>query len=647
MRAKLPPIAVLACLLVAALAPTAVAQPLVPYQPDATVPRDQVPDVYKWDLSPLFASDAAWDSEVAELGERIPGLSAYEGRLDDAKALLEALELYFDLHNRVNHTTMYAGLRLDTDLAADELQAMHQRAQNLLDQLQQRAGFLRAGILGIDDRTMAAMLAAEPGLQPYEPYLDNLRRRRDRVLGPEAERVLALAGDNLWAEIDLNEIPSPLEDAFGALLTDIPWPLIHDEEGDEVQLTLANYGRFRASPDRAVRREAVEAFMRTLYQYRHALAATLAGQFALDVTYSRARGYDTALEAYLDKDDIQTAVYDNLVTTVENDLEPLHRYVELRKRALGLDTLHLYDLYVPLVASVDEEIPFLEARRTVIEALQPLGDRYVEVLSVGLDPRNGWIDVYPSRNKESGAFSSSVYGCHPYVLMNYQDSLDDMSTLAHEYGHALHSYLAMEAQPYPSYRYAPFLAEIASTCNEVLLSDHLTARAEDPARKAYLLTGMLESIRTTIYRQTLFAEFERQVHGYIEDGTPVTADLLRKTYGDLIARYYGPGFTVDEYDDMEWAYIPHFYYKYYVYNYATGLASGIAIARRVRDLGQPAVDAYLAMLSGGSSRPPLDLLREAGVDLTRPDAVESALGYFAATLDELAGLLPAPDEKAP
>lgn len=357
------------------------------------------------------------------------------------------------------------------------------------------------------------------------------------------------------------------------------------------------------------------------------------------MAYARARGYDTALEAYLDKDGLDTAVHDNLIAAVNNNLEPLHRYVELRRQVLGLDELHIYDLYVPMVDAAEMDIPYKEAMEILPAALAPLGKEYGKMLKTGLDPKSGWIDVYPSNDKDSGAFSASVYGRHPYVKMNYQDSLNDMSTLAHEYGHALHSQLAMDNQPYQNFRYVPFLAEIASTCNEALLSDYLATNAEDQAARVGILAAELESIRTTIYRQTLFSEFERVVHGYVEDGVPVTATLLDETYRGLVTRYYGPGFTVDENDGMEWAYIPHFYYKYYVYSYATGLSCGLTIAERVKEMGQPAVEDYLGMLKGGCSAAPLDLLKGAGVDLTKPDAINAALGRFDRTITELAEIL--------
>jgi len=618
---------------------SAKAAELPDYTPDANAPRSEVPDAYKWNLVQLFATPESWEEELNVLRVEIGGLSAYQGQLTDPAALNTCLDFYFGLHDRASRVTQYANLAQDTELTDQDLQARMQRSLVLMNELMAAAGFIRGEVLALDENAMDKAYQANDGPSQYQTYLDNLRRRKSRLLGEEAEVILQLLGDNLWAEIDLNEIPSDLESTFGALMSDIAWPIVHDTEGNEVQLTLANLGRFRTSPDRKVRAEAMSAFFATLRQFQHVLAATLGGQFKLDVTYARARGYDTALEAYLDKDGLTVDVHDNLISAVNANLDPLHRYVELRRKVLGYDDLHIYDLYVPMVQAAEMDIPFKEAIEILPAALAPLGDQYVELLTHGLDPRNGWIDVYPSNDKDSGAFSASVYGRHPYVKMNYQDSLDDMSTLAHEYGHAIHSSLAMEFQPYQNYRYVPFLAEIASTCNEALLSDYLVANANGKDEKAGLLVAELESIRTTIYRQTLFSEFERLVHGYAEEGTPITAALLDETYRDLIKRYYGPGFTLGENDGMEWSYIPHFYYKYYVYSYATGLSCGLAIAERVKEMGQPAVDDYLGMLQGGCSQPPLELLKGAGVDLTNPEAIESALERFDRTITELAELL--------
>ncbi len=610
------------------------------YQPDPNVPRSEVPDLYKWDLTPLFADDEAWEVAMEELETEVPKVAGYQGRLGDPAMMNECLALYFDLHDRINHCTLYGNLKSSVDTADDHAHAMETRALALMDKLTASATFIRGELLAIDDDAMEKAYREQPELATYRPYIENLRRRRARVLSPESERILQLMGDNQWAEIDLNEIPSGYETAFGALLTDIEWPMVHDEEGNEVRMTLASYPRFRGSADRAVRREAVEAFFATLRQYQHAFAATLGGQYQFDVSLARSRGYDTALEAYLDKDGLTPEVYETLIATVNAHLDALHRYVRLRKKAMGLDDLHIYDLYRPLTAGVEKEVSYDEARAEVLKALEPLGADYLALIREGTDPANGWIDVYPNLNKRSGAFSASVYGNHPYVMMNFQNSQDDESTLAHEFGHAIHSHLAMTHQPYSSFRYVPFLAEIASTCNEALLSDYLIAHAQDRAERAYLLSDRLETIRTTIYRQTLFAEFELKVHTFVEEGVPITASLLDETYSELVRRYYGPDFTVDENDGMEWAYIPHFYYKYYVFTYATGLSSGIAIARRLRgEDPEAAQKGLMAMLSGGCSEPPLVLLRKAGVDLTRPDAIASALESFDETLTEMEKLL--------
>jgi len=628
-------------LLLLAFGATAVsfAAELPSYTPDANAARAAIPAVYRWDLSPLFASDQAFEQARTKLLTEVATLAKYEGKLADPATLTACLELYFRLHRDANFLTLYANVRQNTAQSDDAIAAMGQRSLAALDTVVQAAAFIRRELLALPPTALATAYAQQPGLAPYRAYIDNLRRRASRLLSADGERALALLGDNLWAEIDLNELPSGYEDAQKALLADISWPKIRNAEGQEVQLTLANYSRFRSSPNSAVRRAAVQALLGTLRQYQHALAATLAGQMKLDVSYARARGYDTALAAYLDKDEVSPAVYDNLVRTVGANTPLLHRYVELRKKALGLAEIHLYDLYIPIVAGVEKDVPFAEARRIIPEALKPLGAEYGRVLAEGLDPRHGWLDLYPHKDKRSGAFSSSVYGPHPFVFTNYQNSLDDMSTLAHEYGHALHSHLAMKAQSSPNAHYVTLLAEIASTCNESLLSDYLVAHSKDPAEKAYLLVERLESIRTTIFRQTMFAEFERTVHQLVEAGTPVTATLLDEKYRELLRRYYGPGFTIDADDGMEWAYIPHFYYKYYVYAYATGLASGIAIADRVREQGEPAVQAYLGMLRGGCSKPPLELLKGAGVDLTTPEPIEAAMKTFARTLDEVEKLL--------
>lgn len=609
------------------------------FKPDPNLTRADVPSDYKWNLTPLFASDEAWEQARARVIEQLPALSQFKGKLADPAALQSCLKLYFDLHNQANFVTLYPNLKESVAGSDDAVGAMAQKGLAAMDQLMQTASFIRQELLSMPEATLTGAYTKQPALAEYRNYIDNLRRRSKRILSPDAEHALALLGDNLWAEIDLNEIPSTLEEAFSATRADIPWPKVKDDSGKEIQFTLSGLTALRRSPNREVRRGAYDGYLATLRQFQHVFAAELSGQVKLDVAYARARGYDSAVEAYLDKDNVPTAVYDNLVRTVDANVPLLHRYIELRKKVLGLPDIHIYDLYVPLASDVAEEIPFSQGRTMILEALKPLGPDYGKVLDEALNPANGWLDLYPHKDKVSGAFSSAVYGAHPYVLTNYLNSVDDMSTLAHEYGHALHYYLSMKNQPYPSFRYVTMLAEIASTCNESLLSDYLVAHSTDPAKKAYLLVERLENIRTTIFRQTMFAEFEREIHRLAEAGTPLTANVLDKTYLDLIHKYYGPGFTAGPDDGMEWAGVPHFYYKYYVWSYATGLSSGIAIADRVRQLGQPAVDGYLQMLKGGCSQPPLDLLKKAGVDLTSPQPIEAAMRDFEQTLNEVEKLL--------
>ena len=617
-----------------------VAQEELPkWEPDPSAERDAIPDVYKWDLTRLFADVEAWERSREKLAGRIGELAAYEGKLGDARALGECLDKYFELHNSINRLTLYASLLRDGDQDEAKYAAMSARGLAVMDELMKKAAFIRSEVLALPDEALAAAYNVEAGPHQYRGYIDNLRRRKARVLSADAERVLGQMGDNLWAEIDLNEIYSHSELSFQAMCNDIPFPKVNGGNGKEVQLGFSSYAGLRRSPDRAVRKEAVETFLATLRQFEDVFASTFAGQAAFTVNLARARNYDTALEAYLDKDALDPAVYRTLIDTVHANVEPLHRYMALRKKMMGVDELRLYDLYVPIVKSVEADVSYAEARETVIAALAPMGEEYCALLSEGLDLDHGWIDLYPAATKESGAYCASVYDVTPFVKMNFQNSLDDMSTLAHEFGHALHGLLSARNQSYSEFRTPPFLAEIASTANEVLVQDYLLAGATDDRMRAMLLNDRLDSIKGTIYRQTQFAEFELMIHTFVEEGTPITAELMEKTYSDLVRRYYGPAYTLGPDDGLEWAYIPHFYYKYYVFSYATGLSCGIALAQKVQE-GPEQRDAYLAFLSGGGSEPPLDLLRKAGVDLTRPDAIEAALRTFDETLAELEELLP-------
>jgi oligoendopeptidase F len=609
------------------------------FVPDANMERADVPDQFKWSLAALFPSDDDFARGLAEAAADRTRLAGFEGKLGDPALLSACLDLYFETRLLTNRLSLYGNLRFVGDQASSPLQALHDQGLDALNALMSAASFIRREVLALPDATLAAAYGKQPKLAGYRPYVDAMRRRRARVFDAKTEQVLALAGDNLWAEIDLNEIPSDQEKSHAALLTDLVLPKIKDEAMAEVQLTLSNYGRFRSSPDRRVRRDAVAGLFGTLKTYEDALAATLAGQMRLDVFMARARGYDTALSAYLDKDDIDTTVYRNLISAVHDNLGPLHDYVAMRKKVMGLADIHVYDLYTPLVPGVTMTFPYEEAQRLLPEALAPLGPDYVTVLRRGLELRSGWIDVYPNRNKESGAFSSAIYRVHPFVKINYLDQYDDLSTLAHEMGHAMHSWSSSQKQPYVTSSYVAFLAEIASTVNEKLLSDYMLSRVKNDDERLYLLNRLVESLRTTIYRQALFAEFELLAHEAAEKGTPMTAEFLDATYRGLVARYYGPDLTIDPNDATEWGYIPHFFYKYYVYAYATGMSSAVVLAENVRSGDAKKRDAYLGMLAAGSSKPPLDILRDAGVDLTRPDAVVAAAHLMDRTIKEMQAIL--------
>lgn len=630
--------AVALALVLSSLAPAAAAD-APRYRPDSNADRSAVPDGAKWQLAPLFADEAAFAAALRQAAADRAKLAGFRGKLADPAALRDGLELYFRCRLQAKKLTMYAGLRQATDQRSSAVGAMNDQAQGELAAFMADAAFLRTEVLAMSDAAFAAALAKEPRLGEYKAYLSELRRRRSRVLSDEGERLLGLAGDHLWAEIDLNEIPSPFEKAYRAARADIPLPEITDEKGAKVRLTYSNYSRYRASSDRRVRRDAVAALFGNLATHRDLYAATLAGEIGFHVFLARARGYDTALDAYMDKDNIPPAVYRALVDAVRANLAPLHRYVALRKTALGLPDVHIYDLYPPLVASADRTIPYDEAVSTIRAALAPLGKEYGKVLAQGLDLSSGWIDLYPHKDKESGAFAGFAYGVHPYVKMNFQESFDDVSTLAHEMGHALQQHLSMTTQPYPTSEFSLTLSEIPSTVNEKLLSDHMLAKATSDDERLWLLAELVESLRTTIWRQALFAEFELAIATAIEKGTPVTADFLDSTYRGLLRAYYGPDFVIDENDPVEWASVPHFYYKFYTYAYAMGLSSGVALAEKVQSGDPAARDAYLAFLSAGNSRPPADLLRAAGVDLTKPDAVNAAAKLMDRSIAEMERLL--------
>lgn len=600
--------------------------------------RSEIDPKYLWKKDRLFAS---WNDFQAALNQ-MPNEIAKIGEcdhFDSAESLKNCLDLYFKIHTDINKMTLYTNMTVDTE-PSPETKIGQQKAGAMLNDFMDKAQVVRKALLKLDQDTLDKYMAEDEGLKQHESYIKNIMRRANRVLSDDAERVLSLAGDVLWAEIDLNEIHSISEEVFDAMLSEMDLPVIKDESGNPVQLTLSNYTKYRRSNDRNIRKAAVDGLMDTLKKYEDVLANAYIGQLKNDILFARARKYDTALEAYLDKDDIPVDIYKNLLSTVEANLEPLHRYVALRKKILKLDQVHLYDMYIPLTESnaPAKTYTYDEATNLITTALAPLGEDYISRLKQEMDLEKGSIDLLPYADKTSGAYSCSVYGIDPFILTNYQESLDDVSTLAHELGHSMHSIYTMANQPAGSYHYTMFLAEIASTTNESLLNDYLYSHAESDAEKIDLLVDKLENIRGTIYRQTLFAEFEYLAHTAVENGEGVNAQWLSDLYAKLIKKYYGPDYTMAGADDHEWAYIPHFYYKYYVYSYATGLSSALSFANLIEQSPENAAK-YLDMLKAGCSRPSVDLLRDAGVDLATPAPIEFALKSFNDTLTELESLL--------
>ncbi|HEX8996694.1 MAG TPA: oligoendopeptidase F [Ktedonobacterales bacterium] len=592
--------------------------------------RSEIPTELTWNLSAIYPTDAAWEAEFARVVALMPDVAAFAGKLgESAQTLLEAFTLRDSAGEALGKLFVYAHMRLHEDSANSTYQALADRVTTLANDFNSATAYMTPEILAIPQERLDGFLASEPGLALYRHQLDEITRERAHVLTAEMESLLAQAA----------EIGSAPERIFEMLNNaDMKLPLVHDEHGELTQLTQGNYGaRFLENQNREVRREAFEAMLGTYNKYRNTFAATLSSQVKRDIFFARAHKYNTSLEAALDPLNIPVSVYDNLIATVDANLPLLHRYLRIRKRTMQLDTLHMYDLYVPLAREVEYSVSFQQAQERVAAALAPLGQDYIEPLTQGF--RSRWIDALENEGKRPGAYSWGSFGTQPYVLLNYQESMDSMFTLAHEMGHSMHSYFTWRTQPYPYSSYTLFVAEVASTLNEALLTSYLLQRAEDPALKLYVINHALETYRTTLYRQTLFAEFERDAHTRAEAGEALTPELLSAVYKGLNDKYYGPEVEVDNLIEIEWARIPHFFSSFYVYQYATGISASAALASQILSEGAPAVQRYKRFLSAGSSDYSINLLRDAGVDLSTPQPVQAALDTFGHYLDELEALL--------
>ncbi|MFP3664580.1 oligoendopeptidase F [Priestia sp. SIMBA_032] len=582
-----------------------------------------------WKLEDIFASDDAWEKEFEEVKALIPQMEKFKGKLgESAQTLYDALQEQDELTMRVSKLYTYAHMRYDQDTTNSFYQGLNDRIKTLYTQIASALSYVTPEILSIEESKIKQYMAEHKELKLYAHALDEITRERPHILSESEEALLAQASEVLGSS----------SNTFGMLNNaDLEFPSIKDENGEEVEITHGRYIRFLESSDRRVREEAFKAVYETYGKFKNTFASTLSGTVKKDNFSARVRHYNSARHSALSTNNIPEEVYDNLVKTVNDNLHLLHRYIDLRKKVLGIEELHMYDLYTPLVKDVKMEVSYEEAKDYILKGLKPLGEDYLNVLKEGFE--NRWVDVHENKGKRSGAYSSGTYGTNPYILMNWQDNVNNLFTLAHEFGHSVHSYYTRKTQPYPYGDYSIFVAEVASTCNEALLNDYLLKTIDDEKQRLYLLNHYLEGFRGTVFRQTMFAEFEHDVHMRAQNGEPLTPELLTKLYYDLNKKYFGDNLVIDEEIGLEWARIPHFYYNYYVYQYATGFSAAAALSKQILEEGDAAVERYVGFLKSGSSDYPIEVLKKAGVDMTTSQPIEEALAVFEEKLTEMERLL--------
>lgn len=590
--------------------------------------RADVPQELKWNVESVFADDAAWETAFAKAEQLLPEVAAYEGRLSDSAEQLAAyLARREELLLALDKLFLYAQMKRDEDNANPTYQGLADRAQSLAVKTSAALAFEDPEFLSIGEERLTEWLQ-KPELAVYRRFFNELLRQQPHIRNTAEEEILALAGEVCAA-------PRNIFSMFNN--ADIKFPTVQNEQGDEVEITHGNYLRLMESNNRKVRRAAFDGIYATYAASKNTIAAMLAANVKKNVFAAKVRRYDSALAAALFGEAIPAAVYDNLIVGVRANLPLFQRYLELRRRALGLDKLHLYDVYVPLAKETPRDIPYDEAVETVLAALQPLGEEYIRVAKTAFT--DGWVDVVENRGKTSGAYSTGVYGTKPFILLNYQHNLNSVFTLAHELGHSMHSYFSHQNQPYIYADYEIFVAEVASTVNENLLLRYLLNKEKDPEQRLLLVNHYLDDFRGTVFRQTMFAEFEKLIHAAAEAGEALSCQYFQKTYYQLNLDYFGEAVAVDAAIDMEWARIPHFYRSFYVYKYATGMSAATALAQNILS-GDPAkLKAYLNFLGGGASKSPIDLLKDAGVDMEIPATLERAMQSFREMCDELESLL--------
>ena len=590
--------------------------------------RSEIPVEDTWALEDLYMSDEAWEQELATLSDDQTVLASYAGKLaESAENLYAYMEKTEQVNAKAELLANYCMRKADQDTREAAYQAMVGKFMSVIVGLSAATSFETPEIMAISEKTLDGFYTACPALERYRRYLTDLRRRKDHVLSPAEEKLLAAAGE-------MSQAPDNIYGMFAD--ADMTFPDALDAEGNPHPISQGTFVPCQESPDRVLRKNAYESLYHSFGKFKNTAASILNAQNKQLKFFAEARKYENAFEASLDRTNVPTSVYLNLIEAVHKHLPKMHRYVRLRKKLLGVDELHFYDIYTALVSDVDKKIPYEEAKATIYDALAPLGEDYRAVLKQGFESR--WIDVYQNEGKRSGAYSAGA-AVHPYVLMNYSGTLDSQFTLAHEMGHALHSYYSNKTQNPIDANYVIFVAEVASTCNEALLMEYLLGKTTDKKERAYLINHFLEQFKGTLYRQTMFAEFELNIGKMVAEGQTLTADVLCAEYRRLNEMYFGPDMVVDDEIALEWARIPHFYYNYYVFQYATGYSAAIALSRRILSEGETAVKDYLNFLSGGCSKSPIDLLKGAGVDMTSPAPVEAALELFGTLLDEMEALV--------
>jgi oligoendopeptidase F len=591
--------------------------------------REEITEKETWDLEAIYPGIEDWEKDFNEVKALVPEVVSYKGKLgESSETLYKLLQKQDELTMKLNKLFAYAHMKADENTANSTYQALNDRVRGLAATVGSQLSFVVPEILSMDENQLQKFVEENKDLQLYRHAIDEINRERPHVLDEEKEALLAQA----------SEVMNASSNTYGMLNNaDIKFPKIKDENGEEVVVSHGRYHSLIKSSDRRVRQDAFHAMFGTFESYRNTFASTLSTAFKRDNFYARIRHYDSARQAALSSNNIPVEVYDNLVKTVGKHLPLLHRYVELRKKALELDELHMYDLYTPLVKNVDMKVTYDQAKEMVLKGLAPMGEEYINIIKEGYDKR--WIDVRETQNKRSGAYSSGTFGTMPYILLNWSDDINDVFTLAHELGHSLHSFYTRENQPYPYANYSIFVAEVASTCNEALLNHYLLNETDDKKQKLYLLNNQLEGFRGTVFRQTMFAEFEQIAHEKSWNGEALTAESFSKIYYDLNKKYFGDGMVVDKEIEIEWARIPHFYNNFYVYQYSTGYSAAQALSQQILQEGESAVTRYKEFLKAGNSDYPIEVLKRAGVDMTTPQPIEQACQLFEKVLDEMESLL--------